>query len=142
MDYVTFAEDGALTGGYLQSLHPSHEGHYIVATQEQRINWTRYRANASRNGLEVAPPPVVVPAVPMIIPMLNARLTLITAGKMAAVNEYLASIHGIAGEQAREYFLTALTMERNHPLVVGIPAEIMSEAEKDALFIAAGALNV
>jgi len=82
------------------------------------------------------------PAVPRSVPMLNARLTLIGAGKMAAVRAYLDAIPGIEGEQAREYFLSSLTMLRDHPLVLGIPPEIMTEAEKDALFIAAGALNV
>lgn len=88
----------------------------------------------------VVPKPVVV-SVPDSVPMLDARLTLIASGKMAAVRAHLNALTGVEGEQAREYFEFALTMKRHHPLVVGIPASVMTEAEKDALFIQAGALN-
>lgn len=88
----------------------------------------------------VVPKPIVV-SVPDSVPMLDARLTLIASGKMAAVRAHLNAMTGVEGEQAREYFEFALTMKRHHPLVVGIPASVMTEAEKDALFIQAGALN-
>lgn len=84
---------------------------------------------------------VLARVVPQSVPMLDARLTLIVSGKMPAVRAHLGAMTGIAGEQAREYFEFALTMKRNHPLVLGIPPEIMTEAEKDTLFIEAGALN-
>lgn len=79
--------------------------------------------------------------VPQSVPMLNAHLVLIGAGRMPAVRAYLDAIPGAEGEQARVYFDKALTMRRDHPLVLGIPPEIMTEAEKDALFTAAGALD-
>ena len=56
MNYVTYTPDGRLDGGYLQDLHPSHAGSYIEVTEDQRLNWPIYQANAGRNGLEPAPP--------------------------------------------------------------------------------------
>ena len=98
---------------------------------------------AATTGVFVPPTPAQIPAtVPQSISMLDARLTMIGAGWMAGVKSYLAAIPGIDGEQAREYFEYALTMRRDHPLVRGIPAALgKTEAEVDALFIAAGALN-
>lgn len=93
------------------------------------------------DGAKVVPAPPPAPRVPESVPMLDARLTLIAAGKMAAVRAYLDALPGVEGQQAREYFEFALTMKRNHPLVQGIPPEIMTEAEKDDLFIKAGELN-
>lgn len=89
----------------------------------------------------VAVPKAVEAVSPQPVPRLDARLTLINAGKMAAVKAHLATIPGIEGEKAIEYFEHADTWRRDHPLVLGIPADIMTDAEKDALFIAAGALN-
>jgi hypothetical protein len=81
------------------------------------------------------------PVVPQSVPMLNAHLVLIESGAMAAVRAYLDGLAGMEGEQARVYFDKALTMKRNHPLVLSIPESLMTEAQKDALFIAAGALD-
>lgn len=141
MNYVTYDAAGNLTGCYEQELHADHASHYIVVTPSQGANWTAYRANASRSRLEPAQPVAIEVETPLSVPMLNARLTLIGAGKMAVVRAYLDAIPGVVGEQAREYFASALTMKRNHPLVLGIPPEIMTEPEKDALFTVAGALN-
>jgi hypothetical protein len=55
MDYVTYAPDGKLTGGYQQDLHPSHDGAYIEVSEDIRKKWVLYRANAARNGVELAP---------------------------------------------------------------------------------------
>lgn len=91
---------------------------------------------------KLVPAPEPGPVVPVSIPMLNARLTMIGAGWMTQVKAYLASLPGVEGEQAREYFEFAQTMRRDHPLVLGIPAALgKTEAEVDALFIAAGALD-
>ncbi|MES2349974.1 MAG: hypothetical protein V4641_20610 [Pseudomonadota bacterium] len=81
--------------------------------------------------------------VPQRIPMLNAHLVLIDAGWFDDVLAYLASIPGPDGQKARAYFDKALTMERNNPLVLGIPAALgKTDAEVDALFTAADALIV
>lgn len=83
------------------------------------------------------------PVVPQVVPMLNARLAMIEAGWMADVKAYLASLTGIEGEQAREFFEFALTMRRDHALVEGFRvATRKTHEEVDKLFLAAGALNV
>lgn len=61
MKYVTHDDTGALTGAYIQDLHPDHEGIYIEATDDQLTNWVRYQANANFDGLELAPPPAIIP---------------------------------------------------------------------------------
>ena len=81
--------------------------------------------------------------VPQVVPMLNAHLVLIASGWMPLVRAYLDALEGIDGEQARVYFDKALTMRRDHPLVLGIPAGISkTEEEVDELFVAAGEMNV
>jgi len=86
-------------------------------------------------------------AVPQRIPMLNAHLMLIGAGLFDAVNAYIDALPDDAPDRlrskARAYFNLALTMERTHPLVLGIPAALgKTEAEVDALFVAGAALAV
>lgn len=77
------------------------------------------------------------------VPMLNAHLVLIDAGWMDDIVAYLDAIPGPDGAKARAYFAQALTMERTHPLVLGIPAALgKTEAQVDALFIAADDLHV
>lgn len=78
-----------------------------------------------------------IPVVPQSVPMLNAHLVLIETGRMAAVRTFLDAMAGPAGEAARAYFDKALTMRRDHPLVMAMP---WPENEKDELFIAADKL--
>lgn len=92
------------------------------------------------------------PIVPTRVPMLNAHLVLIGAGWFDGINAYIDALPDIVSEdsglnrvrsKARAYFNLAQTMERNHPLVVGIPSALgKTDAEVDSLFIAAGKLNV
>lgn len=53
ISYVTYDEAGNLTGGYLQALHPEHAGAYIIVSDDIRLNWPNYRANAARDGVEL-----------------------------------------------------------------------------------------
>lgn len=143
MNYVTYAPDGTLTGSYCQALHADHAPAHIEVTEAQRLDWTIYRANAARTGLEVAPPVTPPVVVPEVVPMLNAKLAMIEADWMGDVTAYLDAIPGKDGELARTFFAEALTMRRDHPLVLGIPSAIgKTEAEVDALFIVAGAMAV
>lgn len=144
MEYVTYAADGTLTGGYSQPLHPAHAASHIPVTAVQRANWTAYRANAARTGLEAAPAAIVTPAVPQEVPMLNAHLAMIAAGWMAPVRTYIASIADPLRRARAEAFLDrAATMRRDHELVKLVPAAIgKTEAEVDALFAVAAALEV
>lgn len=82
--------------------------------------------------------------VPQSIPMLNAHLMMIAEGWMQPVRDYIASMTDpVKRAEAETYFDKALTMRRNHALVQAIPAALgKTEAEVDALFIAAAKLEV
>lgn len=86
---------------------------------------------------------VTATVVPQSVPMLNAHLVLIEAGWMPGILAYLDALPEPSRSKALAYFNLALTMERNHALVKGIPAALgKPEAEVDALFVAASALEV
>ncbi len=55
MDYVTFNESGALTGGFCQDLHDDHAAAHIEVSEEVRRDWVLYVANEARDGVELAP---------------------------------------------------------------------------------------
>lgn len=57
MDYVTYDDEGKLTGGYCQNLHQSHADNYIEVTAQERLEWLKYRANSKRDGIEALPDP-------------------------------------------------------------------------------------
>lgn len=68
MKYVTFDESGALTGAYIQDLHPDHSDNYIEVSDEDYSQWVMLQANAERTGLEIAPPPeIILPTAEQII---------------------------------------------------------------------------
>ena len=85
----------------------------------------------------------VVPAlVPESVPMLNARLALIQAGHMAAVNTHLAGMAGTDGEQARTFFEFAQNVRRDHRVVEDLRVALaLSPAQIDDLFILAKTLE-
>jgi hypothetical protein len=63
MEYVTYdPATGNLTGSYMQDLLPEHEAFHIEVSYEVRLNWCAYRANAARDGVELAPVVVDLPA--------------------------------------------------------------------------------
>ncbi len=57
--YVTYDEDGKLTGFYQQEVLPEHEDAYFQVDQELWMTWFNYQMNAARDALEpyVPPPP-------------------------------------------------------------------------------------
>lgn len=58
--YVTYDEDGNLTGYYIQELQAPHADHYIELVgypENFHMQWTFYRANADRTGIELIPVP-------------------------------------------------------------------------------------
>lgn len=144
MEYVTYDANGTLTGGYSQPVHPAHAGNYIPVTSAQRLNWTAYRANAARTGVDLVPPASPVAAVPQSVLMLNAHLVMIDSGWMPQVRQHIAAIADPVRRARAEAFLDqAETMQRNHELVHTITAALnKTEAEVDALFVAAAALEV
>lgn len=80
------------------------------------------------------------PVVPERVPMLSAHLELIAAGWMPEIDAFIGEMPDPDRSIARVWLDKALTMARNHPLVLSIPAAIgKTESEVDALFIRAGA---
>jgi len=80
------------------------------------------------------------PTVPARVPMLSAHLELIAAGWMPEIDAFIERMPGPDRSMARVWLDKALTMARNHPLVLSILAAIgKTESEVDALFIRAGA---
>jgi len=55
ISYVTYDVDGNLTGAYLQDLQDDQAAAYIVVSDSERMNWTAYRANPARDGVELIP---------------------------------------------------------------------------------------
>jgi hypothetical protein len=94
MDYVTYSPDGAITGGYSQELQPEHAGCYIEVTSAQREDWTSYRANVARTGVEL----IVVGAPPVM------TLESVIAARRAESDRLAASIRDavVAGTSAAE----------------------------------------
>lgn len=88
-------------------------------------------------------PAVPAPVVPQRIPMLNAHLELIESGWMPQVDAFIGAMPEPNQSMARAYLAQALTMARDHPLVLAFPAAVgKSDAEVDELFIRAGARDV
>jgi hypothetical protein len=53
--YVTYQPNGVLDGCYLQVPPQEHAGRLIVIDDMQAAAWVSYRANESRDGIELAP---------------------------------------------------------------------------------------
>ena len=86
--------------------------------------------------LEAAKPPV-----PQVVTMRQARLALLGAGKLAAVNAAIAAMPGAQGEAARIEWEFSNDVNRKQPLVLAMgPALGMTAKQLDALFTAAATL--
>lgn len=53
--YVTYTPDGNLDGCYLQAPPTDHATRMIAVDDAVADSWTAYRANAARDGVELAP---------------------------------------------------------------------------------------
>ena len=89
---------------------------------------------------EFVPPPYVAP-IPTVVTMRQARLALLQAGKLTAVNQTLATLTGVQGEAARIEWEFAATVDRNSELVTMLAAALsLSDDDLEALFTTAAAL--
>jgi hypothetical protein len=89
------------------------------------------------------PPPPVAPSpeVPQSVTMRQARLALLGAGKLSAVDAAIASLPSPQKEAAQIEWEFSSTVERNRPLVQTLgPALGLSESDLDQLFITAATL--
>lgn len=136
MRYVTYDQNGALTGAYIQDLHPSHSNH-IEVSEAELDDWVLYQANPARNGLVLAPVVVQPIPVPQSVTMRQARLALLAAGLLDPVNIAVLA----AGSAAQVEWEYASEVQRSAGLVPAMAAALgMSDAQIDALFVAAAAL--
>lgn len=137
INYVTYDGAGNLTGAYLQELLPEHADCHIEVTAEERLAWLKYRANALRTGVEVAPVIPPAPIVPHQVTMRQARLALLSIGMLQSVKEMVAGMP----ERAQIEWESAGTVERDSALVEALaPALGLSDAQLDELFITAATL--
>ena len=89
--------------------------------------------------VETALPPQ--PQTPQSVTMRQARLALLSAGLLAAVNAAIAAMPGVAGEAARIEWEFAQAVERDSPLIVGVSAGLnLTAAQIDDLLTLAATL--
>lgn len=87
------------------------------------------------------PQPVPVVSVPAAVTMRQARLALLQAGKLSAVNAAIAGMSGVQGDAARIEWEFSNEVQRAQPLVAALAPVIgMSSAQLDQLFITAAGL--
>jgi hypothetical protein len=108
---------------------------------------TIFRYGFTRADFPAAQPPelpeYIAPetVIPQAVSMRKARLALLGAGKLAAVNAAIAAMPGVTGEAARIEWEYAQEVRRDSPLVAGLSASLgFDSAAMDALFTAASAL--
>lgn len=90
-----------------------------------------------------APAPIVIDTrpVPAAVTMRQARLALLQAGKLNAVNAAIASMPGVQGEAARIEWEFSNEVQRAQPLVAALaPVLGMTSSQLDQLFITAAGL--
>ena len=99
------------------------------------VEITEAEAEAIR---EANKPPQLVP---QSVTMRQARLALLQAGKLQAVNNAIAAMTGAEGEAARIEWDYSNEVRRTQPLTIALAQAIgMTEAEMDALFVEAAKL--
>lgn len=87
------------------------------------------------------PDPLPAPVVPDSVSPRQARLALLSIGKLSAVEQALASIPGPQGEAARIDWEYATEVQRNSPLIDALaPALGLTSGQIDDLFRAAEGL--
>ncbi|WP_367846440.1 hypothetical protein [Rhodoferax sp. WC2427] len=81
----------------------------------------------------LAPPS---PAVPQVVEMVQARLALLHAGHLATVKTAIASMPGLAGDEAREVWEFGPRVRRDSNLVAAMAQVLgLDGAALDALFV-------
>lgn len=93
------------------------------------------------DGAQFAPPPEPPPAVPAAVTMRQARLALLGAGLLGAVESAINALPSPQKEAARIEWEYSQEVQRHNGFVsVLAPSLGLTEAQTDALFIAAAAL--
>ena len=141
MRYVTYDKLGNLTGAYDQDLRSEHVSNHIDVLDSVFAAWPAYKANAGGTGVELIPVVAPAPVVPQEVTMRQARLALLGAGNLSAVNAAIAGMTGTAGDAARIEWDYSSSVKRTQPLVLQMGAALgLTKAQLDQLFITAAAL--
>lgn len=146
--YVTYTDAGVLDACYLQVPPLEHVDRMILVDESVATVWPAYRANSSRDGLELAPPPPPAPPeVPSSVTRRQARQALLLAGLLDDVPAAIAALDDGTPEGAQASRMAmiewedSLEFERARPLVIQIAAAVGLEADAlDSLFITAAGL--
>lgn len=102
--------------------------------------WDEYQVWLDAGNTPEPLPTTVQPPI-MVVTMRQARLALLQAGLLQTVNDAVASMPGAAGEDARIEWEYSQEVQRDKQLVLALaPVLGLSEAQLDALFVAAAAL--
>ncbi len=144
IDYVTYdIATGDLTGSYSQELQPEHENCYIIVTEAQRSDWTSYRANAARDGVELIPPVIAPPQIPQEVRSDQIAIASLDMGLWEQVKAYFDGLPvDAAGERARIRFRRRSTVRRDCDLVSDIATALsLTSGQVDAIFIAAALIG-
>ncbi len=87
------------------------------------------------------PPPPAPPGVPQAVTMRQARLALLGAGILSSIDAAIDAMPSPQKEAARIEWEYSQEVHRDQPLVLALaPALGLTDAQIDALFIAASAL--
>lgn len=114
---------------------PGYAAQFIAAPDEVTHGWKL------SSGTWTPPPAPPPPGPPTVVTMRQARLALLQAGKLAAVAPAIAALPSPAKEAAQIEWEYSTEVQRSWPLVQALaPALGMTNADLDALFIAAAAL--
>lgn len=142
--YITYDNNtGELTGGYLQAL-PEDLEHFILATDEQRINWPLYKMNEDHNELVLKEivPPAPVKFVPQVVTRRQARQALLIRELLDLVEPAIAAIEDpLQRGLAQIEWEDATEFERQRDLVIQIGMALgLDDDGLDELFIFAATL--
>jgi len=140
--YVTYDEAGNLTGFYQQELAEAHVDKHIVLDEPLALHWTRYAANAQRDGVVELPEPVPVVRVPSSVTRRQARQALLLAGLLDDVQPAINAIPDtVQRGMAQIEWDDSQEFQRQRPLVVSIGLAIGLDSDAlDQLFITAAGL--
>lgn len=110
---------------------------FTLGEKQYPANWLALakQEDLDAAGISYAPDPPVVPTISTIVSMRQARLALLRAGLLDAVNGAIANMVGVPGVEARIEWEFATTVERNSPLVQNTAVALgLTETQLDELF--------
>lgn len=112
----------------------------VIPSDPENAAWQAYLAWVDAGHI-AAPEEVHPPRVPELVTMRQARLALLEAGTLSAVNAAVAAMPGAVGDAARIEWEFSSTVERHRSLVGALAGALkLSTSQLDALFIRAAEL--